>query len=158
MPRANPKKGSKGSSAGMQVRQSSARVGTRVNTHFQVRKRNGKLEEVYFDKITSRIKKLCYNLRMDIVNPSKITIKVIDGIYNEVTTVELDNLAAETAAQMAVIHPDYSILAARIAVSNLHKETKKQFSEVITDLYNMRNKINNKSMPLISKVSVKIRL
>jgi len=117
----------------------------------KVRKRNGKLEDVYFDKITSRIKKLCYNLHMDVVCPVKITQKVIDGIYNEVTTVELDNLAAETAAQMSVNHPDYAILAARIAVSNLHKETKKVFSEVITDLYLLKNKINQKKQPLVSK-------
>ena len=64
---------------------------------------------------------------------------MITSIYNGVTTVELDNLAAETAAQMSVIHPDYAILAARIAVSNLHKETKKRFSEVVTDLYNCTN-------------------
>ena len=89
---------------------------------------------------------------MDVVSPIKITQKVIDGIYNEVTTVELDNLAAETAAQMSVNHPDYAILAARIAVSNLHKETKKQFSDVITDLYNLKSKVSQKAMPLISKV------
>ena len=55
-------------------------------------------------------------------------MKVISGVYNGVTTVELDTLAAETTATMTTKHPDYAILAARIAISNLHKETKKQFS------------------------------
>ena len=76
---------------------------------------------------------------MEHCDPVLVTQKVITSIYNGVTTVELDNLAAETAAQMSVIHPDYAILAARIAVSNLHKETKKRFSEVVTDLYNCTN-------------------
>lgn len=103
-------------------------------------------EEVYIDKITSRIQKLCYGLNMDFVDPVfsnkkfrsssllkyffqvAITLKVVSGLYPGVTTVELDTLAAETAASMTSDHPDYAILAARIAVSNLHKETKKQFS------------------------------
>lgn len=85
-------------------------------------------EEVHLDKITSRIQKLCYGLNMDFVDPLAITLKVINGLYPGVTTVELDTLAAETAACMTTDHPDYAILAARIAVSNLHKETKKHFS------------------------------
>lgn len=125
-----------------------------TNGKMKVRKRNGKLEDVFFDKITSRIKKLCYNLHMDIVSPEKITMKVISGIYNEVSTIELDNLAAETAAQMSVNHPDYAILAARIAVSNLHKETKKLFSDVITDLYQLRS--NKKAKPLICEKTYSI--
>uniref|UniRef100_A0A665WKB9 Ribonucleoside-diphosphate reductase n=1 Tax=Echeneis naucrates TaxID=173247 RepID=A0A665WKB9_ECHNA len=78
-----------------------------------------------FDKITSRIQKLCYGLNYDFVDPAQITMKVIQGLYSGVTTVELDTLAAETAATLTTKHPDYAILAARIAVSNLHKETKK---------------------------------
>jgi hypothetical protein len=66
---------------------------------------------------------------------NRITKKVIAGVYNGVTTVELDNLASETAAYLTTRHPDYAILAARIAISNLHKETKKNFSGVIHDLY-----------------------
>uniref|UniRef100_A0A2H1VH00 Ribonucleoside-diphosphate reductase large subunit n=1 Tax=Spodoptera frugiperda TaxID=7108 RepID=A0A2H1VH00_SPOFR len=93
-----------------------------------VLKRGGRQEEVHIDKITSRIKKLCYGLNMDFVDPVSITLKVINGIYSGVTTVELDNLAAETAATMTTDHPDYALLAARLAISNLHKETKKHFS------------------------------
>lgn len=81
-----------------------------------------------FDKITSRISKLCYGLNADYIEPAEITMKVIAGVYPGVTTVELDTLAAETAAAMTTKHPDYAILAARIAVSNLHKETKKLFT------------------------------
>ncbi|XP_052754710.1 ribonucleoside-diphosphate reductase large subunit isoform X1 [Galleria mellonella] len=115
-----------------------------------VLKRGGRMEEVHIDKITSRIKKLCYGLNMDFVDPVSITLKVISGIYSGVTTVELDNLAAETAATMTTKHPDYAILAARLAISNLHKETKKQFSDVITDLYNIVNPHTNKRAPMIS--------
>jgi len=102
-----------------------------------VKKRDGREELVHFDKITSRIQKLCYGLDMDFVVPQAITLKVINGLYAGVTTVELDNLAAETAATMTTKHPDYATLAARIVVSNLHKETKKAFSDVVKDLYTM---------------------
>ncbi|CAL7944871.1 unnamed protein product [Xylocopa violacea] len=114
-------------------------------------KRDGRKEDVHFDKITSRIQKLCYSLDMDYVDPSAITFRVIGGLYSGVTTVELDNLAAETAATMTTKHPDYAILAARIAVSNLHKETKKSFSEVIYDLYHVKEQYTNKQKPVISK-------
>lgn len=60
---------------------------------------------------------------------------MISGLYSGVTTVQLDNLAAETSATMTTDHPDYAVLAARIAVSNLHKETKKQFSGTYIKLY-----------------------
>uniref|UniRef100_A0A2L2YGU2 Ribonucleoside-diphosphate reductase n=2 Tax=Parasteatoda tepidariorum TaxID=114398 RepID=A0A2L2YGU2_PARTP len=103
-----------------------------------------------FDKITSRIQKLCYGLHMDFIDPAAITMKVISGLYPGVTTVELDNLAAEIAATMTTKHPDYAILAARIAISNLHKETKKTFSSVIEDLYNMINEKSGKKSPMIS--------
>ena len=103
-------------------------------------KRDGKKEEVKFDKITSRITKLCYGLDSDYVDPVKISMKVIEGLYNGVTTTELDNLAAETAASLTTKHPDYAILAARIAVSNLHKTTSKSFSETIDKLYNYVDK------------------
>nr|KAG5695780.1 hypothetical protein BaRGS_013868 [Batillaria attramentaria] len=111
----------------------------------------GRKEAVHFDKITSRIEKLCYGLHKDFVEPATITLKVINGLYPGVTTVELDNLAAETAATMTTKHPDYAILAARIAVSNLQKETKKVFSEVMTDLYNWVNPKTGKHSPMISK-------
>ncbi len=102
----------------------------------QVVKRSGKHENVSFDKITARVKKLCYGLNSDFVDPIEISKKVILGLYDGVSTRDLDNLAAETAATMAADHPDYARLAARIAVSNLHKETKKSFSATIEDLFN----------------------
>ncbi|MCB0626889.1 MAG: ribonucleoside-diphosphate reductase subunit alpha, partial [Saprospiraceae bacterium] len=101
----------------------------------QVIKRSGKTEDVSFDKITARIKKLCYGLDENYVNHIEIAKKVIQGLYDGVTTTELDNLAAETAATMATDHPDYALLAARIAVSNLHKNTNKSFSRTMKALY-----------------------
>ncbi|KAK1674302.1 ribonucleoside-diphosphate reductase large subunit [Colletotrichum godetiae] len=115
-----------------------------------VRKRDGRQERVQFDKITARVSRLCYGLDMDHVDPVAITQKVISGVYGGVTTVQLDDLAAETAAYMTVTHPDYAILAARIAVSNLHKQTKKQWSAVISDLYHYVNPRNNRASPMIA--------
>uniref|UniRef100_A0A4W3GJH0 Ribonucleoside-diphosphate reductase n=1 Tax=Callorhinchus milii TaxID=7868 RepID=A0A4W3GJH0_CALMI len=89
---------------------------------------------------------------------AQITMKVIQGLYSGVTTVELDTLAAETAATLTTKHPDYAILAARIAVSNLHKETKKVFSEVMDDLYTYVNPLNNKHSPMISKQTLELVL
>ena len=97
-------------------------------------KRDGRREAVKFDKITARVKKLCYELD-PMVDATVVTMKVIDGIFDGVTTTELDNLTAEVAATMTVKHPDYAQLASRIAVSNLHKNTKKSFSETMKDLY-----------------------
>ncbi|KKA27487.1 hypothetical protein TD95_001973 [Thielaviopsis punctulata] len=116
-----------------------------------VKKRDGRQERVQFDKITARVSRLCYGLDMDHVDPVAITQKVISGVYGGVTTVQLDDLAAETAAYMTVTHPDYAILAARIAVSNLHKQTKKQWSSVVSDLYHYVNPANRKASPMISK-------
>ncbi len=101
----------------------------------QVVKRGGRREDVSFDKITARIKKLCYNLDTRYVDYIEISRKVIQGLYDGVTTTELDNLAAETAATMATDHPDYALLAARISVSNLHKNTDKSFSKTMKALY-----------------------
>ncbi|KAH0843239.1 Ribonucleoside-diphosphate reductase large chain [Fonsecaea pedrosoi] len=112
---------------------------------------DGRKERVQFDKITARVSRLCYGLDPDHVDAAAITQKVISGVYQGVTTVELDNLAAETAAYMTVTHPDYAVLAARIAVSNLHKQTKKQFSSVVSDLYHYVNPKNDKPSPMISK-------
>ncbi|XP_031562039.1 ribonucleoside-diphosphate reductase large subunit-like [Actinia tenebrosa] len=120
-------------------------------TGLVVIKRNGESQPVLLDKITSRVSKLCYGLKNEFVEPVEITLKVVKGIYNGVKTTELDTLAAEIAASMTTKHPDYALLAARIEVSNLHKETKKVFSEVMEDLYNYVNPRNNKHSPLISK-------
>lgn len=102
-----------------------------------------------FDKITARVRKLCYGLN-ELVDPVKVAMRVIEGLYDGVTTSELDNLAAETAATMTTSHPDYARLAARISVSNLHKNTKKSFSEVMTDLYEYVNPRTGNKAPLLS--------
>jgi len=98
-------------------------------------KRDGKQESVKFDKITARIEKLCYGLNPALVDPIDVAKKVIEGLFDGVTTSELDNLAAETAASLTTKHPDYALLASRIAVSNLHKNTIKSFSETMRKLY-----------------------
>lgn len=116
-----------------------------------VYKRDGRKEKVQFDKITARISRLCYGLDPQHVDAVQITQRVINGVYQGVTTVQLDDLAAETAAYMTTVHPDYAILAARIAVSNLHKQTKKQFSAVVEDLFTYINPKNGKHSPMISK-------
>lgn len=99
-------------------------------------KRDGRKESIKFDKVTARIQKLCYGLSPEHVEPFSVAQKVIEGIYEGVTTSELDNLAAEVAASLTTRHPDYALLASRIAISNLHKNTKKSFSETMRDLYN----------------------
>ncbi|KAJ7701471.1 ribonucleotide reductase R1 subunit [Mycena rosella] len=115
-------------------------------------------ERVFFDKITTRIEKLIYGLDQNYVNPIEVTQKVVAGVYNGITTMELDNLAAETAAYLTTKHPDYAILAARIAISNLHKETKKSFSQVISDLYNYDavNPKTGKAASLIAKETYEV--
>lgn len=118
-------------------------------------KRDGRSEAVKFDKITGRIKKLCYGLHQS-VDPVKISMKVIEGIYDGVTTTVLDNLAAETAASMTVSHPDYALLASRIAVSNLHKNTEKSFSGTMEALYNYVDPHTNKKAPLLADDVYKI--
>ena len=113
-------------------------------------KRSGKPEAVHFDKITSRIMKLSYGLQVSSDDIIEIAKKVIQGIYNNVTTTELDNLAAETSASFTTQHPDFAVLAARIAVSNLHKNTRKSFSEVAEILYNYVDPKTNEKAPLYS--------
>ena len=115
-----------------------------------VEKRNGKSESVKFDKITARIEKLCYGLDRRFVNSIDVAKKVIEGLYDGVTTTELDNLAAETAASLTVRHPDYALLASRIAVSNLHKNTIKCFSDTMKLLYDCRDSKTGKLVPLLS--------
>ena len=112
-------------------------------------KRDGRKEPVMFDKITERIKILCYGLN-DLVDPVKVAMRVIEGLYDGVSTSELDNLAAETAASMTVMHPDYAQLAARIAISNLHKNTTKSFSETMIEMYHYVNPRTNQKAPLLS--------
>ncbi|MFK7900228.1 MAG: ribonucleoside-diphosphate reductase subunit alpha, partial [Cyclobacteriaceae bacterium] len=116
-----------------------------------VLKRDGRRETVKFDKITKRIENLCFGLDINYIDPVAISKKVIDGLYDGVTTVSLDKLAAETAASLTTTHPDYAILAARIAVSNLHKETSKSFSNTSKRLYTYKDPITNEHAPLLSK-------
>ena len=118
-------------------------------------KRDGRKESIKFDKITARIQKLCYGFS-DLVEPTAVAMKVIEGIYEGVTTSELDNLAAEVSASMTTRHPDYALLASRISVSNLHKDTKKSFSETMADLYNYVNPKTGKKAPLIADDVIKI--
>jgi ribonucleoside-diphosphate reductase alpha subunit len=122
----------------------------------KVIKRSGKLEDVSFDKITARVKKLCYGLNQDYISPIEIAKKVIQGIYDKVTTSDLDNLAAETSASMAAIHPEYALLAARIAVSNLHKNTDKSFSKTMEALYNYIDPATNDRANLISDDTIQV--
>ena len=112
-------------------------------------KRDSRKEAVKFDKITARIIKMCYGLD-PLVSPEAVAMKVIEGIYDGVSTTDLDNLAAEVAAAKTIDHPDYALLASRIAVSNLHKETKKTFSEVIEDLHRYVDPKTNENASLIA--------
>src|SRR6478752_5629824 len=112
-------------------------------------KRDGRTESVKFDKITARIAKLSYGLST-LVDPIDVAKKVIEGLYDGVTTTELDNLAAETAASLTVKHPDYALLASRIAVSNLHKNTTKSFSATMENLYNCIDSKTGKHLPLLA--------
>ncbi len=114
-------------------------------------KRDGHRESVKFDKITARIEKLCYGLDSNYITPVEVAMKVINGLYDGVTTVELDNLAAETAATMTTRHPDYAKLAARIAISSLHKVTSKSFSNTMKRLYTYVDPKTEQNAPLISK-------
>ena len=113
-------------------------------------KRSGRREPVHFDKITSRISKLCFNLNNKFVEPTRVAQTVIQGLYDGVSTTQIDNLASETAASMAVVHPDYAILAARIAVSNLHKNTSKSFSQTVEKLHKNRSPKTGEPAPQIS--------
>lgn len=112
-------------------------------------KRNGKRESVKFDKVTARIEKLSYSLS-PMVNVIDVAKKTIEGIYEGVATTDLDNLAAETAASLTITHPDYAILASRIAVSNLHKSTIKSFSGTMRKLHQYTDATTGKKLPLIA--------
>jgi ribonucleoside-diphosphate reductase alpha chain len=118
-------------------------------------KRDGRKEAVKFDKITARVIKMCYGLD-PMVSPEAVAMKVIEGLYDGVSTTDLDNLAAEVAAAKTTEHPDYALLASRIAVSNLHKETKKTFSDVMTDLYEYLDPKTGQNAALLSEEVYKI--
>ncbi len=118
-------------------------------------KRDGKQESVKFDKVTARIEKLSYSLH-PMVNVHEVAKKTIEGIYEGVRTTELDNLAAETAASLTTTHPDYAILASRIAISNLHKNTEKSFSKTMRKLFNYTDPVNGRRTPMIADDVMKI--
>lgn len=113
--------------------------------------RSGQKEPMKFDKISERVEALCFDLDRNFIDPTQITKKVIEGIYDGITTKELDQLTAETAAYLATQHPHYSVLAGRIAVNNLHKETRGCFSENIKQMFNYVNPVNGEPAPLVSK-------
>jgi ribonucleoside-diphosphate reductase alpha chain len=113
-------------------------------------KRDGRRETILFDKITSRIEKLCYGLNRDYVQPVEVAKKVIVGMYDGIATTRLDELAAETAASLTAMHPDDALLAARIAISNLHKETLKSFSETMKALYHYIDPATGQKAPLLA--------
>jgi ribonucleoside-diphosphate reductase alpha chain len=115
-----------------------------------VLKRDGRRETILFDKITSRIEKLCYGLNREYVQPVEVAKKVIVGMYDGIATTRLDELAAETAASLTAMHPDYALLAARIAISNLHKETMKSFSETMRALHNYTDPATGQKAPLLA--------
>lgn len=119
-------------------------------------KRDGRRESVKFDKITARIERLCYGLDLNYVEPIDVAKKVIDGLYDGVTTIELDHLAAEIAASLTTKHPDYAILAARIAISNLHKVTSKSFSNTMKRLYTYVDPKTGENASLISKETYEV--
>lgn len=114
-------------------------------------KRDGRKQQVKFDKITARIQRLCYGLDSTHVDPTLVALKVIEGIYDGVTTSELDNLAAEVAATLTARHPDYALLAARIAISNLHKNTHKSFAKTVADLYHYQDPKTGRRAALIAE-------
>ncbi|MDM1406792.1 ribonucleoside-diphosphate reductase subunit alpha [Myroides sp. DF42-4-2] len=119
-------------------------------------KRNGKMEAVHFDKITARLHKLVYGLEITENEIIEISKKVIQGIYDKVTTTTLDTLAAETVAAYTTTHPDFAILAARIAVSNLHKNTLKSFAETAEKLYHYIDPITQTHAPLLAEETYEI--
>ena len=115
----------------------------------KVKKRDGSLEEMRYDKITKRISILCHDLNMEYIDPTYVTLKVTQGIYDGISTIELDKLAAETAVAMTTTHPDYSKLAGRIEVSSLHKSTPKKFSQCIRELHSFIEPRTGKQSSLI---------
>lgn len=119
-------------------------------------KRDGRRESVKFDKVTARIERLCYGLDANFIQPVEVAMKVVSGIYDGVTTTELDNLAAETSASMTTKHPDYATLAARIAISNLHKNTLKSFSGTMKMMYQYLDPKTGENASLVSKETWKV--
>lgn len=117
----------------------------------KVIKRNGKKEPVMLDKILDRITQQTYGLDQKWISPFDVAQKVIAGVAPDILTSTLDQLAMETAASLTTKHPDYSVLAARLAITALHKETKKSFSETVSDLYKYVDPNTGKHSPIVSE-------
>ena len=113
--------------------------------------RSGKREPVQFDKITHRISQLTYGLDSQYVDSMQVAKRTINGLFDGITTEELDNLSAEVSAYMTSVHPDYARLAGRIAVANLHRSTSDSFMETFETLYNYQNEYTGEKLPLISE-------
>ena len=113
--------------------------------------RSGKREPVQFDKITHRISQLTYGLDPKYVDAMQVAKRTINGLFDGITTEELDNLSAEVSAYMTSVHPDYARLAGRIAVANLHRSTSDSFQETFDTLFNYKNEFNKEHQPLISE-------
>ena len=116
----------------------------------EVIKRSGARESIKFDKVSARIKRMTYGLNTGFVDYTEVAMKAIGGLYNGVTTEEVDRLVSETAASLASVHPDYSILAARIAVSSLHKESNKHFSEAMMSLHSFKDETTGENAGFLS--------
>lgn len=119
--------------------------------NIKVTKRNGKKEPVMLDKILDRINQQTYGLDPKWISSFDVAQKVIAGVTPDIKTSTLDQLATETAASLTTKHPDYSVLAARLAITALHKETKKSFSDTVYDLYNYINPKTGKHSPIVSE-------
>jgi len=125
-----------------------------VNNEMRVTKRNGLSEDVSFDKILARVKLLGKDHNISI-NYTKLVMKVIEQLYDNIDTSRIDELTAEQAASMSIQHPSYGKLAGVLVISNLHKKTKDNFVETMNELYDFKD-VNNKSSPLVSYEYIKI--
>lgn len=114
-----------------------------------VKKRNGNMEVIAFDKILRRIKTIGTEVGIKI-NYTTLAMKVIDQLYNGISTTQIDELSAQQCASLASTHPDYNVLASRITISNHHKNTADSFSQVMTELYEYKDKHGQQS-PLVSQ-------
>lgn len=119
-------------------------------------KRDGTVETVKLDKISSRIRKQTYGLNEDYVDYMEVSKKVVAGLYDGVKSEELDQLSAETAASMITTHPDYSKLASRIAITSLYKDVPKEFSSVAQSLYEYVNPKTGEQSGMISESSYSV--
>ena len=119
-----------------------------TNNEMRVTKRDGELQDIAFDKILERVKKLGQEAKINI-NYSSLVMKVIDQLYDKIPTSKIDELAAEQCASMSTLNPDYGILSGRIIVSNHQKNTDSNFHMVVNTLYNFTD-INGKKKPLLS--------